>query len=154
MPECLTKYGGVTAYSEDTVFEFPDGLIGFENETRFVPLQVPGGEPLVLLQSLITPQLCFLALPVRAVDPDYRTAIRPEDLMRLEFTPGQQPAIGEEAICLTLITIHEGGTTTANLLAPVVVNARTHRAVQCISLDQSHSHEYQFLTAEETSPCL
>jgi len=154
MPECQTKYGGVTAYDEDTVFEFPDGLIGFENETRFVPLQIPGAEPLLLLQSLLTSQLCFLALPVRAIDPNYRTAIRPEDLARLEFPPARQPVIGEEAICLALITIREGGATTANLLAPVVVNARTRRAAQCISLDQSHSHEHRFLTAEEATPCL
>lgn len=154
MAACQTKYDGIIEFTDDSVFVFPEGLIGFEGEISFLPLQPPGAEPLVLLQSTITPELCFIALPVRVVDPEYQLAIVPEDLPRLGLPANRQPAIGADVLCLALITIHDGGEgTTANLLAPVVVNLKTRRAVQCISSDPGHSHQHPFLAPAEASPC-
>ncbi len=152
MPACQTKYHGILEYGEDAVIAFPQGLFGFESETGFLPLEPPGARSIVLLQSLITPDLCFISLPVLVVDPHYTPSISPEDLEALELPADRQPRIGEEILCLALITIKQGRPTTANLLAPVIVNLKTRRAVQAISLDPSHSHQQALAAPAEQEP--
>lgn len=153
MPECETKYYGRLAYEEDSVFEFPTGLIGFENETRFLPVEPAGASPIVLLQSLATPLLCFVALPVLVVDPAYRIAALPEDLRAAGLPPGVEPVIGTDVLCLVLITIQEHQATTANLLAPLLVNLKTRQGVQAISTDPAHTHQHPFLEPAEAVTC-
>lgn len=153
MPLCDTKYQGTLEYSEESVIGFPLGLFGFETEKKFLALEPPGAAPVVLLQSASTPQLCFITLPVLVVDPHYRLAISAEDFEELGLPPGRQPRIGEEVLCLVLITIKPGRPTTANLLAPLVVNLKTMRAVQAISMDGPYSHQQAFLAPEEQAAC-
>src|SRR5574340_516451 len=153
MPLCDTKYQGTLEYDTASVMDFPLGLFGFESENKFLPLEPPGAAPIVLLQSIATPQLCFITLPVLVVDPGYRLAISPEDLQTLGRPAGRQPRIGEDVLCLALITIKPGRPTTANLLAPLIVDLKTMRAVQAISTDASYSHQQAFLPAEEEVAC-
>ena len=64
MPECMTKYHGLMRYADDMVWNFPEGLFGFEERKRFLPVELAGTRPVVFLQSLEDPQLCFVTLPV------------------------------------------------------------------------------------------
>ena len=66
---CTTKYFGPVAYEESNVLRFPAGLPGFEEERRFLSLEQPAHAPLVFLQSLTTPDLCFVALPASSIEP-------------------------------------------------------------------------------------
>ncbi|MCL4402580.1 MAG: flagellar assembly protein FliW [Acidobacteria bacterium] len=153
MPWCETKYLGNVEYEDTSVVEFPLGLFGFESEKRFLLLEPPGAKPIVLLQSVTTSQLCFIALPILVVDRAYRPALSPEDLAVLGMPVEIQPRIGDNVFCLALITIKKGRPTTANLLAPLVINLRTLRAVQSISTDSSYSHQQVFLLPEEEPAC-
>lgn len=153
MPSCETKYHGLLEYDEASAIEFPLGLFGFEAERKFLPLELPDAAPVVLLQSISTSQLCFITLPVLVVDPGYRLSVSPEDLEALGLPAGEQPRIGEDVLCLALITIKPGRPTTANLLAPLVVNLKTMHAVQAISMDASYSHQQAFLAPEEPAAC-
>ena len=84
-------------------------------------------KPLIFMQSLEQPELCFLGLPIRSVDPGYRLHISEEDLLSLELSPDRQPEIGAEVLCLALVSLSENHPPTANLLAPIVVNLKTRR---------------------------
>lgn len=141
MPTIDTKYFGALAFEEASCFEFYWGLPAFEQERRFLPLEIPGHKPLLFLQSTRTPALCFLALPVLAADPQYRLAVSPEDLAALELAADRQPQIGAEVLVLALLSIREEAPATANLLAPVVVNLANRRALQAIRSDRLYSHE-------------
>ena len=53
---------------------------GFEHLRRFTILGDPSHPELVFLQSLETAELCFLAVPVNLLRPDYQLQICDEDL--------------------------------------------------------------------------
>jgi flagellar assembly factor FliW len=135
MPSCTTKYFGPISYEESSVLEFPSGLPGFENERRFVSLEQPAHQPLVFLQSLNMPDLCFVALPALAVDPSYELEIEEADLELL----GLDSAVSQDVLKLALVTVKESGIT-ANLFAPIVINTKNLRAVQAISPSARYSH--------------
>lgn len=152
MPLVDTKYFGTLPYREESVFDFPLGLPSFEDEKRFVPIELPEHAPLLFLQSLNQPELCFLTFPILVVDRDYRLAVSPEDLAALDLDPGRQPVLGSEALVLALVSMHDGFSATANLMAPVVVNIKTRRAVQAIREDATYSYQHPVaLKAREES---
>ena len=140
MPTIDTKYFGPMSYDEGSCFEFPWGLPAFESECRFLPLEMPGHQPLVFLQSVITPSLCFIALPVLAADQGYKLEVVAGDLRDLHLEDQRQPSIGSEVLVLALLSIHDEGPATANLLAPVVINLANRRGLQAIRQDTAYSH--------------
>lgn len=130
MPICNTRHFGRKPYDENAVLRMERGLIGFEDESDFVLIQIPEQFPLVYLQSTRTAGLCFLALPVLAIDRGYALLLAADDAARIGV--GREPRIGDDVLCLALITTADTGAR-ANLLAPVVVNLRTQVALQCIN---------------------
>jgi|YNPBryunderm2012_1023409.scaffolds.fasta_scaffold00984_11 flagellar assembly factor FliW len=137
-----TRHFGIVEYERDSVFEFPAGLPGFEDQREFVALQQSHIRPIVFLQSLRRPDLCFITLPVQAIEPGYRLSLSAEDLRLLELPEDRQPEIGKQVLCLAIVAVAEGQPPTANLLAPVVVNLANRRAVQAIMSDSGYSHRH------------
>jgi flagellar assembly factor FliW len=115
------------------------GPFGFEDEAEFLLIQRPEQFPLVYVQSVRTASLCFLALPVLAVDPEYQLQISAEDAQLISVTT--EPVIGADVLCLALVTVHPEGPT-ANLLAPVLVNLQSRAALQCIHSIDDYSHQH------------
>ena len=148
MPWCDTNHFGRLEYTASATLYLAEGMPGFESQYRFVVIQQPQHHPLVFLQSLDTPDLCFPALPAQVVEPGYQLCISDADLELLGFV--SQPRIGEEAIFLALIAIHEEDPT-ANLLAPIVINLKTSAAAQCIDSDLAHSHRHRLAAMLETA---
>ena len=151
MPLIETKYFGTMSYLTESVFEFPFGLPAFEQEHQFVFIEIAECAPLVFLQSLNRPSLCFLALPVSSVEPEYRLEMSSDDRAALELSP-EAPAVAE-ILALALVSIHDGFPATANLMAPIVVNIRTRRALQAIRMDQRYSHQHPVRLQESSSIC-
>jgi flagellar assembly factor FliW len=106
-------------------------LPGFESQTRFLLVQ---RAPLVALQSIDTPDLCFLAMPVEAIQRDYQLAMTPEDQRALSLTT--------PPLSLAILSATEAGNWTANLLAPVVINPETRCALQAVRADSLYSHQH------------
>jgi len=142
MPSVDTKYFGILPYREEAVFEFPQGLPAFNEETRFVLIEMPENSPLVFLQSLRQPELCFLAFPILVADREYRLAVCRDDLEALELDGGRQPNLGSEVLVLALVSLHDGFSATANLMAPIVLNLKTLRGLQAIRQDNLYSHQH------------
>ncbi len=142
MRSAETKYFGTLPHTDESVFEFPQALPGFEDEKVFVFIETAESAPLVFLQSLSRATLCFLAFPIQVVDRDYQLAIAPEDLEALDLQTSQQPVLGSEVVVLALISLHDGFVATANLMAPVVLNVKTRRGLQAIRRDRLYSHQH------------
>jgi len=145
-----TKNFGTISFEPDSELEFPRGLPGFDSRKRFVAVRFVESDPLVYLQSLEDPGLCFITAPVQAVDPTYRLKISSEDIEQLGLPLARQPRIGEDVLALTVVSIRESGPT-ANLLAPVLVNLQNRKAVQAVSEEQGYSHQHVLLP-EESCP--
>ena len=140
MPSIETKYFGTLPYGDTSVFDFAQGLPAYENEKRFVLIEVPDQSPLLFLQSMATASLCFVAFPILVVDEKYELAIAKEDLEELGLDVQRQPALSEEVMVLALISSHGKFLATANLMAPVVLNVKTRRGLQAIRRDSRYSH--------------
>jgi flagellar assembly factor FliW len=142
MPEILTKYFGSIEYNEADVVQFSAGLPAFEDETQFLLIEPTASAPIVFLQSLRQSSLCFLTLPILAVDPQYDLAITLEDLQSLGIEPGPQPPACDGLTCLAVMAVTETGGVNANLLAPILIDRRGRRGRQAIRVDSVYSHEY------------
>ena len=112
---------------------FPAGLPGFDGQTLFTVVEKPELAPIVFLQSLNSPELCFLAAPVGAVEPQLCLGAdsRGSRTSRL-WIPRANPYPTSTVLSLALVCAPENGPLTANLLAPVVINLHTRIAVQAV----------------------
>ncbi|MFN7994697.1 MAG: flagellar assembly protein FliW [Bryobacteraceae bacterium] len=143
-----TRCFGTVEYDENSILAFPQGIPAFEQERRFLAIRQPINEPLVFLQSLSNPDLCFVTLPVLTACPDYRLEMAPEDLEAVELDPDRQPQIGGDVLCLAILSLEENAPPTANLLAPVVVNVRTRHGCQAINPNVNYSHRHELAVPE------
>lgn len=124
------------------ILYFPDGLPGFERDRHFTVSAPADLAPVVCLQSLKSPQLRLWAAPVPAVDARYSLDISREDLRTLGLDTARRPVMDEDVVCLAILCLAEGSRLTANLLAPIVVNVRTHVALQAVRSDTRYSHRH------------
>src|ERR1035441_4651548 len=139
LQRCETRYFGPVEYNEESVLVFPDGIPAFEQEKRFLVMRQPISEPLVFLQSVANPNVCFTTLPAPAACPGFQLNMAPEDLDALGLEKGRQPAIGRDVLCLTILSLTENAPPTVNLLAPIVVNLSTLRGRQAIQTESVYS---------------
>ena len=148
MPALDTTNFGTITFTAESVFDFPQGVPGFENRRQFVPVQNPQTAPILFLQSVEDASLCFTTIPVMVLDPRYRLRMVEPDLEVIGCPAGRQPRIGDDVLCLAVLAIRESGPT-ANLLAPVVVNVRNLKAVQAVALESGYSHQHVLAPQEE-----
>jgi flagellar assembly factor FliW len=153
MPRLKAKYFGELEYLPDAEFEFPAGIPGFERETTFVFLQVPHAQPLVFMQSLRDPALCFICVPVHIVDPQYGLDLAPEDRAILDVPPEADIHIGSDALCLAIITVSENEDPTANLASPVVLSLRNRMGVQAMVRSSPDSLRHPLRAQEYPTLC-
>jgi len=151
MPQCETRYFGTVSYDDQTVITFPAGLPAFEQYRSFLPIEDPARQPFIFLQSLEDPRLCFLTLPVAALDPAYQLKLSAEDAAAIGLE--RLAGAGAGLQCLAVVSFGQGGVASANLLAPVIVNAVTRRAVQSVRDDSVYSSGHPLTPAPEASPC-
>ena len=142
MPTLNTKHFGPVEYEENALIRFPSGLPGFENQYSFIFLHPPGTTPVLFLQSLTHADLRLPVVPVHIVDPVYQLAVNEDDLAVLGLPVDRQPEIGSEILCLAVVAASGEYSATFNLLAPIIVNLKTRRALQAIRVDSAYSHEH------------
>lgn len=153
MPKLSTVYFQELEYSNHSVIDFPAGLPGFEDQIAFLFLEQPHTRPLVFMQSLLNPRLCFLALPVSVVDPEYRLSLSPEDLTALGLEPDSAPKVGADIGCFVLLTVAENSPPTVNLMSPIVLNLRSRKAIQAIPAASEYPLRHPLVLEKETAPC-
>jgi len=153
MSRLISKYFGELEYSPEEVFEFPWGIPAFEDRKAFVYVDQTQNQPLVFMQSLGDPNLCFISVPVFVADPEYRLRLTPEDLASINLPPDQSPRIGEDVLCLALVTVSEGADPTVNLASPIVLNLHTRQGIQAIQPDSDYSYRHPLLPHGDLVQC-
>jgi flagellar assembly factor FliW len=105
------------------------GLAGFPLSDRYALVEVPAS-PLFLLRSLDVAGLEFVVVPPAVFFPGYAPEIDDASAARLGLDDA------EDALLLVVLTVTDDvRTTTANLLAPVVLNQRTRVAAQVVLVE-------------------
>lgn len=124
---------GVPVAQEIPALEFVRPLTGFADVNRYLLVRLgedtEADDDAVLyeLRGVEDPQVRFLVAVPTAFFPDYTFELDESSCTELGI------ADADEALVLVLLTIgDDAALTTANLLAPVVINARTRSAAQVI----------------------
>lgn len=103
------------------------GLTGFPESVRYALVEVPEAPPLFLLKSVDQPGLEFVVAPPVLFFPDYAPEIDEASAERLGLTDAA------DALLLVVLTIGAAASsTTANLLAPIVIHEQTRVAAQVV----------------------
>jgi len=139
MPSISTKQFGIVQFAEEDIFEFPNGLPGFEAEHRFLCIERPALRPVVFLQSTVHADLCFITLPARSVDPGYELEVAAEERTVLGLAEAEAPIWDHSLACLAIVCLPSEGAPTANLLGPVVLSRETRKGVQAVRDDCRYS---------------
>jgi flagellar assembly factor FliW len=142
-----TRYFGAVDYPADSVFHFPAGIPGFETERSFVFLQQEETAPVLYMQSVVDPDLCFVTLPVQSIEPDYTISLGEADRSALALPAAHPLQIGDEILCVALVSFSAGQAPSANLMAPIVVNMASRTGAQTILLSSGYSHRHPILLA-------
>jgi flagellar assembly factor FliW len=124
----------MTTMPEFPAIELVQPMPGFPDHRRFALVQLDDDGVLCQLQSLEDPALRFLVMSPVPFFPDYAPEVADDVVEDL--------AIGSADDVIVLLVLNAGeslSTTTANLVAPVVVNATTLQARQVILDDPSLS---------------
>ena len=112
---------------EIPVIDLVHPLPGFPDHHRFALVQLDDDGILCQLRSLDDPSLRFLVVPPVAFFPEYTPVVGDDVVSDLQIHAG------DDVVVLLVLNAGDSlGTTTANLLAPVVVNTSTRRASQVI----------------------
>jgi flagellar assembly factor FliW len=117
---------------ETRAIELVHPLPGFPGTRRFALVQLDDDGVLCELRSLDDDALRFLVMPPVPFFPDYAPEVSDDVVADLQITSA------EDVILLLVLNAGESlATTTANLMAPVVVNTATMLASQVILDDPS-----------------
>ncbi len=117
-----------TAFPEQDLIVFPEGLFGFEAYKKFLPLEVDeGNDSMLCLQSVEEEHLSFLMMNPFYLDPDYDPALSETEKDTLKADCEEDLAY--YVICVIKEPPEES---TVNLKCPVVVNIHTRQARQVV----------------------
>jgi flagellar assembly factor FliW len=141
-----TRDFGVVTVEEDAVYQFPEGLYGFEEDISFAIFNKTFDDVSFLyMQSTVNIIPCFLIFEPQDFIEDYAPLISTEDLKACK---ADSP---DDLIFLAIANVPDSiEEMSLNIKSPVVLNPKTRQGRQIILQNQDYSIRYQpFLSGEE-----
>ncbi len=139
-----TRFGPLEIADEE-VLVFPEGLIGFEECTRYAIVGRAEGKPVWWLQSLDVPGVAFILTDPADVVPEYRPQISGPELEQIGLA-----SIEEAELHVMLVVQKDPKEITANLLGPLVVNPRRRLGKQVVLHGSTHSPAHRLVEPAAT----
>lgn len=139
-----TKFLGEVEIVEQDILTFEQGLLGLEDEKKFVLLPIDADLPLALLQSIEHVEIGFVVAYPFAFKKDYSFDISEEDRLQLQIDKEK------DVLTYSIVTMKETfQESTINLLAPVIINVGKKRGKQIVLQDnKSNPLRYPMYTLE------
>lgn len=133
--------------SDVEYIEFKDGIFGFEEEKRFLPIMLEDGSDAILyLQSLDNEDLSFIIMNPFMLKEDYNPRLCQEDYQSLGTS--QEKDLSYYVLCVVGDTAEQS---TVNLKCPIVVNAVNRQARQVILDSQEYGFRHPLKEFENNS---
>jgi len=139
-----TKFLGDVEIVEQDILTFEHGLLGLEDQKKFVILPLDADLPLAILQSINRIEIGFVVAYPFAFKKDYSFDISEEDREQLQI---EKEA---DVLTYTIVTMKETfQDSTINLLAPVIINISAKCGKQIVLQDnKSYPLRYPMQTLE------
>lgn len=130
-----TKLFGKIEVAEEKVIHFPSGIIGFADLQRFLLIHDAEKEKnsISWLQSLDEPAFAMPVIDPLVLFEDYNPVVDDEMLL-----PLGEIKEGDLLVLVTMTVPSDITKMTANLKAPVIINAGNHTACQLIIEDDKY----------------
>ena len=124
-----TKAFGLMDVDEKQKITIPQGLFGFEDYSEYVLLDAEH-EPFYWLQSISEKEVAFILINPFLFRKDYEANVTNEELAEIGITSP------EKALVFVIVTIpQDGGTMTANLQGPLIINKESMTGMQAVLSD-------------------
>ncbi|MGE7986194.1 flagellar assembly protein FliW [Lysinibacillus fusiformis] len=133
-----TKFLGEVEIIEQDILTFEHGLLGLEEERKFILLPIDADLPLAILQSVERPEIGFVVAYPFAFKKDYSFDISEEDLEQLHLEKE------ENVLTYSIVTMKDTfQDSTINLLAPLIINMEKKCGKQIV-LQDSKSYPLRY----------
>lgn len=143
-----TRKFGEIQVDENKILSMPEGLPGFPGFEKFVMLEDPKTAPFCWFQSIEEPNLALVIMDPKIFKPDYCIG-----LGKIIRNLGWE-GVGEEDVLIyvvvNVIGENEKRRITANLMGPLVINAKSNQAVQVVISESDYSCQYNILEPEKS----
>lgn len=137
-PRLIQTYQfGEISVEQSYIFTFPEGLFGFEEYREFILISEESTEPMKWLLSVEDPSIGFPVLNPLLLDISYRV---PDSLLHNDTAL---------FVIITLANVH--GVMSANMKAPIFLNAKTQSGKQIILSSERYSPEYIIAASYENT---
>ncbi len=138
MKVSTTRFGDISI-DESRIVEMKEGMLGFEHLKRYVLLTQEKETPFLWFQSVDDGSLAFVVIHAFVAMPDYEPVIPDEDVRLLEIASTGP----EDVVVLSTVTIRSDPfRVTANLRAPIVINAKKRLAKQVVLMEDDYPVQY------------
>ncbi|WP_077214810.1 flagellar assembly protein FliW [Bacillus dakarensis] len=122
-----TKYHGEKEINPEHIITFEQGIPSFEDEKKYIVLELGEDSTLFVLQSVTTPELAFLVADPFSFFPTYQFALPDSVIEALKI--GNK----EDIATFGILTVKEPfEQTTINLQGPIIINSKEKRGKQIV----------------------
>jgi len=134
-----TRFGEIDVKESEWIV-MKGSILGFEHLNRFVLLMHEENTPLCWLQSIEDPALAFVVVNPRIIKPGYNPVVYDGELEFLGIKNS------EDIVLLVIVTVRSKPfRLTANLRAPILVNAGNRTANQVVLDEPDYPIQYDML---------
>ena len=123
-----SRFGKMDINHSDMLL-MPHGLIGFETCRHWILLSGEGNEEVAWLQSVAQSNVAIPMVSPRRFAPNYRAHVSRRELTLLHIHT-------EDQLYVLSVVSKSGGTFTANLKSPILLNASRQLAIQVVVTDE------------------
>jgi len=139
--QITTKNFGIVEYNPEDIINFEDGIPGFEGLHSFLLLGMSGDDtPFKWLQAIDDTDIAFAIIDQRIFKPDYSPDISEDIIEALKIED-----INHLLIYVIVVIPDEIEKMTANLKAPIIINAENNKAVQVILENEKYLIKHPIL---------
>jgi flagellar assembly factor FliW len=135
---------GELVIAEHDIVEFRPGLLGFEELTRYILMDIAETPDFKWLQSVDEPGLAFLLVDPFTVKKGYCVELNDDVAAKLEIL---EP---EHVLVYTIVTVSKSGfkNATTNLVGPVIINWIKKKGKQIIFERDNNSIRYPLMSKD------
>jgi flagellar assembly factor FliW len=137
------RFLGEIEINEEDIINFPEGIPGFEGSRKYVLLDIPGNEAFRVLQATEDEYVSFVVTDPWAFFKSYDFDIPDEELQKISISKEEQIAV------VNIVTLSDDfESSTANLLAPVVINSESRLGRQYVLNSGKYTTKHKLFPKE------
>jgi Uncharacterized protein conserved in bacteria len=138
-----TKYLGELEIEDENILNFPNGILGFEDSNRFVLIDFPNNSIFKFLQDVDNTNISFVLINPWDFFEDYEIDIPDKELDTIDLNPQIENTLEVYSIVTLGNNLKES---TANLLAPVIINIKSKIGKQYVLTYTSYSTKHKLIS--------